>query len=50
MDKEIRKIKKDVSKHKDSKAVKELESLEKKDKVRDKFVDAGKKAMKKGKC
>lgn len=47
MDKQIRKIEKDVAKHKDKKAVKELKSLEKADKKRDKFVDAGKKALKK---
>ena len=45
MDKQIRKI------EKESKRVgKDLKHLEKEDKKRDKFVDAGKKAMKKGKC
>ncbi len=43
MDKKIRKI------EKESKVVsRDLKSLEKADKKRDKFVDAGKKAMKKG--
>jgi hypothetical protein len=46
MDKEIRAIKRDVDKHKDKKASKELKHLEKADKKRDKFVDAGKKALK----
>lgn len=48
MDSTIRKIKKDVKKdaHKEEK---ELVSLEKADRKRDKFVDAGKKAMKKKK-
>jgi hypothetical protein len=45
----IKKIKGDVSKHKDKKAVKELEHLEKADRKRDKLVEKGKKAMK-GKC
>jgi hypothetical protein len=43
MDKLIRKIEKEVPKH--GKAHKDLEHLEKEDKKRDKFVDAGKKAM-----
>jgi hypothetical protein len=42
MDKEIRKIEKDTGKVK-----KELKHLEKADKKRDKFVSAGKKALKK---
>lgn len=41
MDREIRKIKKQASKE-----VKELAYLEKADKKRDKFVEAGKKALK----
>ena len=49
MDKMIRAIEKDVKGHKDKKAGKELMHLEKEDKKRDKFVDAGKKAMKKKK-
>lgn len=44
MDKQIRKTEKDVKK-----VGKELKSLEKGDKKRDKLVTAGKKAMK-GKC
>lgn len=43
MDRQIRKIAKQ-----ESKVGKELKSLEKADKKRDKFVTAGKKAMKKG--
>lgn len=46
MDKKIRAIEKDVKHHKDEKAEKELKSLEKMDKKRDRFVEAGKKAMK----
>lgn len=49
MDKEIRKIEKEVKKGKVKTAAHELKKLEKADKKRDKFVDAGKKAMK-GKC
>lgn len=46
MDKQIKKIKKEVKKEE-----KQLDRLEKADKKRDKFVTAGKKAMKmKGKC
>lgn len=45
MDKQIRKIEKETGK-----ATKDLKNLEKMDKKRDKFVDAGKKAMKSGKC
>lgn len=44
MDKEIRKIKKVAQKE-----VKELSQLEKADKKRDRFVEAGKKALKKHK-
>jgi hypothetical protein len=44
MDKKIREIEKDVKKEGTK-----LKTLEKMDKKRDKFVDAGKKAMK-GKC
>ena len=46
MDAKIRKIEKEVPKK--SNAHKDLKQLEKADKKRDKFVDAGKKAMKKG--
>jgi len=46
MDKQIRKIEREVPKK--GKAHKDLKKLEKADKKRDKFVDAGKKAMKKG--
>ena len=49
MDSAIRKIKGDVAKHKDKKAVKELVSLEKADKKRDKLVELGKKARDKHK-
>jgi|GEM_PF-1661360 len=45
MDKQIRKIERE-----NKKEGKDLKHLEKMDKKRDKFVDAGKKAMKKGKC
>jgi hypothetical protein len=45
MDKQIRKIEKE-----NKKEGKDLKHLEKMDKKRDKFVDAGKKAMKKHKC
>lgn len=45
MDKKIKKMTKDTQK-----VVKEEKSLLKADKKRDKFVDAGKKAMMKGKC
>lgn len=45
MDKQIRKIKQNVKKEE-----KDLTHLEKEDKKRDKFVSAGKKAMKKGCC
>ena len=45
MDKKIREIEKDVKKE-----GAKLKDLEKMDKKRDKLVDAGKKAMKKGKC
>ena len=45
MDREIRKIKQVAKKE-----VKDLGKLEKADVKRDKMVDAGKKAMKKGKC
>lgn len=49
MDRAIRKIEKEVPKK--SKAHKDLKKLETADKKRDKYVDAGKKAMKKkGKC
>ena len=44
MDKKIRKIEKEVKKE-----GKDLKQLEKMDKKRDKFVAAGKKAIKKGK-
>ena len=46
MDKEIRKIEKEVKSKKLKKASKDLKHLEKADKKRDKFVDAGKKALK----
>lgn len=45
MDKQIRKIEKET-KH----VEKDLKHLETADKKRDKYVDAGKKAMKSGKC
>ena len=46
MDKKIRKIEKEVAKGKKKPAMKDLKSLEKADKKRDKMVDMGKKAMK----
>jgi len=45
MDKQIRKIEKDVKHHRDAKAEKELKHLEKEDKKRDRLVTAGKKAL-----
>lgn len=48
MDRLIRDIEKTVSKDQ-KKEIKKLKGLEKADKKRDKFVDAGKKALKKGK-
>lgn len=45
MDKQIRKIEKETGK-----VAKDLKHLETADKKRDKLVDAGKKAMKSGKC
>jgi hypothetical protein len=45
MDKQIRKIEKETNK-----VSKDLKGLEKADKRRDAQVDAGKKAMKSGKC
>jgi hypothetical protein len=48
MDKQIRKIEKDVKSGKDKKAGKELKHLEKADKKRDKLVDKGREMKKKG--
>jgi len=50
MDKKIKAIAKDVSKHKDAKAGKELKQLEHMDKKRDKVCEMGKKVMKKKKA
>ncbi len=47
MDKAIRKIEKEVKAGKNKAAGKDLKHLEKADKKRDKFVDAGKQALKK---
>lgn len=47
MDKKIKVIQKDVAKHKDKKAGKELKTLLKMDKKRDKACDYGEKMMKK---
>ena len=47
MDKKIRKIEREVKKGKDKKAYKDLKSLERADKKRDKLVDLGKAAKRK---